>query len=168
MSLTDSRIKLAHSKGQLLSHLSSPRSPSWPLSPKWYMFPRTSDTHPQKILSSGAPGSTTPQPQCPGPTAPLPAARQPSAGPWHTPAPALSSRPAALLGEKKRVRIAARANRPKGGPHRPTPGGNDRTEDLSRPPQEPLKPPCPILGAEIESPHTWPQPLLLQRTMESP
>lgn len=58
--------------------------PSWPLSPTG-LSPLISDTHPQKIPSSGAPGSTTSQPQSPGPTAPQPAASQPSVGPWHAP-----------------------------------------------------------------------------------
>lgn len=54
------------------SRLSQP-----PSGPAFY----ASATHPQKILSSGAQGSTTSQPRCPGPTALLPAARQPSVGP---------------------------------------------------------------------------------------
>lgn len=86
----ESREKLAQSRRQPFS-VSSLSSPSWPLSPTG-LSPLISDTHPQKIRSSGAPGSTTSLPQSPGPTAPQPAASQPSVGPWHAPGSKLQAR----------------------------------------------------------------------------
>lgn len=121
----------------------SPSSPSSPFLPPSGPASHASSTHPQKILSSGAQGSTTPQPQCPGPTALLPAARQPSAGPWQTPGSKLqSSSPA----EGKE---SGQHHRPEGGPHQDTSSIGRTFEHNS--PGAPGASPAPFFGADLVS-----------------